>query len=451
MLTNAPLNIAVIGSGISGLAAAWMLTRQRHRVTVYESATWAGGHSHTVTIPTPDGERAVDTGFIVYNEPAYPNLTALFKHLGVTTVPTSMGFAVSLDNGAYEYSGNDLGGIFGQASNIVSARHWRMLNDTRRFFKAAEAAQNIVGDDLTLGQFLQQNRFGQDFIDRHILPMAAAIWSAPAGEMPGFPAAAFFRFFSNHGLLKLAGRPVWRTVVGGSKVYVEAMRAAFGDGLRIGLGAKSVGWHEGHAVVRDRTGTVETFDHAVIATHADDALRLIDDPSADERRLLGQFRYSENKVVLHTDERLMPTRRRVWSSWNYLGASDKQSPAIITYWMNALQPLDTRQNIFISLNPGDKITAGAELQNFVYHHPVFDRAALAAQRQLWSLQGRNGRWFAGSYFGYGFHEDGLQSGLAVAEEFGSARRPWTVDSPSSRVIALSGRVAAAAGAYAEVR
>ena len=451
MLTHSPLHIAVIGSGISGLAAAWMLARQRHRVTIYESAAWVGGHSHTVTIPTPDGERAVDTGFIVYNEPAYPNLTALFGHLGIETAPTSMGFAVSLDRGAYEYSGNNLAGVFGQSSNLASARHWRMLNDARRFFRLAEAAQHTIGDDLTLDEFLQQNRFGRDFANRHILPMAAAIWSASTGEMLGFPAAAFFRFFSNHGLLRLSNRPVWRTVVGGSKVYVAAMRASIGEDLRINHGAKSIGWHDGRTQIEDTSGRTETFDHAVIATHADDALRLIDSPTLEEERLLGAFRYSENSVLLHTDPQLMPVRKCVWSSWNYLGTSDNPSTATITYWMNALQPLRTRQNIFISLHPEAKIADGAELQRFVYHHPIFDRPALSAQRQLWNLQGRNGRWFAGSYFGYGFHEDGLQSGLAVAEEFGSARRPWTVDNPSSRVIALSGRVAAAAGALAEVR
>jgi uncharacterized protein len=428
----APLNIAVIGSGIAGLSAAWLLG-QRHAVTVYEKDQRIGGHSNSVPIPgSPDGN-SVDTGFIVYNEPSYPNLSALFEYLGVATQPAEMSLAVSLRGGTLEYSGKNLSAVFAQPRNVTSRRFWSMLRDLYRFYRdAPEDLAALEGQPITLGQYLDSHDYGVSFREDHLLPMAGAIWSAPPRAILDYPAASFIRFQDNHGLLRFTRRPIWRTVTGGSKNYVRLLTENFHNRIRLGATVKDVTGGSREAYIRDSHGTSTHYDHVVIATHADQALKLIASPRLEEQTLLKAFRYSRNRAILHSDSKLMPKRRAVWSSWNYIGqASDSASPTV-TYWMNSLQSLWTEQPLFLTLNPLEEPSDVLHVAE--YDHPLFDSAAIAAQKKLWSLQGRRRLWFCGSYFGYGFHEDALQAGLAVAEKIDPrCRRPWSVDNESGRI------------------
>jgi len=427
------LNIAVIGTGIAGMSAAWLLNRG-HRITVYERSGRIGGHSNTVDALTERSITPVDTGFIVYNELNYPNLTALFDHLGVRTKESDMSFAASLDGGAMEYSGTDLNGLLGQRINLVRPRFWRMVADLLRFYREAPSLLNEPGcEELSLADYLRRGNYSDSFANDHLLPMGAAVWSTTAREMRDYPAAAFIRFFQHHGLLQLKDRPQWRTVDGGSRHYVKRLVESYRNQIRFG-GARSVRRMGSKVIVVDHQGNSEIYDHVVIATHADEAYRLLADPDPLERRLLGGWRYTNNRAVLHSDNSLMPRRRRVWSSWNFIGEQRESGGNLcVTYWMNRLQSLGPTDPLFVTLNPVHEPAPGTILREFDYTHPYFDRAALAAQKELWSLQGRRGTWYCGSYFGYGFHEDALQSGLAVAEQLGGLRRPWRVEGESGRI------------------
>ena len=427
------LNIAVIGTGIAGMSAAWLLNRG-HRITVYERNGRIGGHSNTVDALTERSITPVDTGFIVYNELNYPNLTALFDHLGVRTKESDMSFAASLDGGAMEYSGTDLNGLLGQRINLVRPRFWRMVADLLRFYREAPSLLNEPGcEELSLADYLRRGNYSDSFANDHLLPMGAAVWSTTAREMRDYPAAAFIRFFQHHGLLQLKDRPQWRTVDGGSRQYVKRLVESYRNQIRFG-GARSVRRMGSKVIVVDHQGNSEIYDHVVIATHADEAYRLLADPDPLETRLLGGWRYTNNRAVLHSDNSLMPRRRRVWSSWNFIGEQRESGGNLcVTYWMNRLQSLGPTDPLFVTLNPVHEPAPGTILREFEYTHPYFDRAALAAQKELWSLQGRRGTWYCGSYFGYGFHEDALQSGLAVAEQLGGLRRPWRVEGESGRI------------------
>ncbi|WP_343794578.1 NAD(P)/FAD-dependent oxidoreductase [Brevundimonas kwangchunensis] len=419
------LRIAVVGSGVSALSCAWLLG-QRHGVTVYEREDRLGGHSNTVDARTTEGEVAVDTGFIVFNAATYPNLCALFDHLGVASRETDMSFAVSLDDGKFEYAAPAL---FAQRRNIFRPRFWKMLAELVRFYRRAPLDIGKMTDpDMSLGDYLTSQGFGEAFRNDHLLPMAAAIWSSPAHTLNDYPAEAFIRFCANHGLLKFVGRPLWRTVEGGSRVYVQKLAQSL-NGVRLARPVMRVERTGNGVIVHDAKGGAERFDHVVIGAHADQALAMLDQPTAEERRLLGAFRYSRNLTLLHSDEGLMPKRRRAWASWNYMGT---EQGLCVSYWMNKLQGLPG-QDLFVTLNPPRPPRPDTLLRTETYEHPIFDNAAVAAQKQLWSLQGQGGVWFCGAHFGAGFHEDGLQSGLAVAEQLGGLRRPWSVADESGRI------------------
>jgi len=429
-----PLKIAVIGSGIAGLSAAWLLNK-RHDVTLFEKDDRLGGHTHTVDIMTPDGSRAVDTGFIVYNPVNYPNLINLFEHLEVENTETDMTFGVSIDEGRVEYSGSGLSGFFAKRSQIVSPRHWRLLRDILRFYKDSNRLLNDASlAHLSLGELMQRENYSDTFVKDHLIPMSAAIWSTPAHKMLEYPALTFMRFCMNHGLVQLDDRPQWRTVVGGSRKYVDKIAASLEGKIRLNAHIHKVHRRDGKVILEHHHGKTEEFDQVVMACHADQSLALLADPSPLEKRLLSAFPYQRNRAILHTDKKLMPIRKGAWSAWNYLSDSKSESEDVaVTYWMNKLQPLHTRQDIFVTLNPLQEPDEGSILGSYLYDHPVFDMESVAAQEELWSLQGVNSTWFCGAWFGYGFHEDGLQSGLAVGEHLGRVERPWSLENPNTRI------------------
>ena len=414
------------------MSAAWLLS-QRHDVTVYEKNRRLGGHSNTVTVKTSLGATPVDTGFIVFNDITYPNLIALFEHLGVPTKASDMSFGVSLNGGRTEYSSVGASAFLAGGRNLMSPRFWSMTLDLLRFYRHAPLELLGARDDLiSLGEYLERRGYGDAFQRDHLLPQAAAIWSASMAEIHHYPACAFVRFFENHGLLKLKGRPAWRTVEGGSRVYVEKLTAPYADRVRLNTGAVSVRRDAGGAWVRDARGNAERFDDVVIAAHADEALTMREDANTEERALLGAFRYAKNRAVLHTDRTLMPRREPLWASWNYVG-DNPDGGCVVSYWMNKLQRLECRENIFLTLNPRVMPRPETVLYETEYDHPMFDAAAIRAQEKLWSLQGVRNTWFCGAHFGAGFHEDGLQAGLAVAEQLGGVRRPWSVADESGRI------------------
>lgn len=429
-----PMKIAVIGSGISGLSAAWLLN-QRHDVTLFEKDDRLGGHSHTVDIETPEGKRGVDTGFIVYNPVNYPNLVNLFEHLGVENTETDMTFGVSIDRGRLEYSGSGLNGFFAQRRHLSSVRHWRLLADIFRFYRNSDRLLNDPSiRELSLGQLLEREGYSQTFIYDHLVPMSAAIWSTPGNKMLDYPALTFLRFCMNHGLVQLNDRPQWRTVVGGSRNYVDKIAAELEGKVRLNAHINKVHRRNNKVILEHHHGNTEEFDQVILACHADQSLALLAEPTEEERRLLSAFPYQRNRAILHTDASLMPKRRSAWSAWNYLASSDAENDDLaVTYWMNKLQPLNTSQDVFVTLNPIDEPAEGSILGSYLYDHPVFDMRSIDAQRELWSIQGTQNVWYCGAWFGYGFHEDGLQSGLAVAENLGRIRRPWQLKEPNSRI------------------
>ena len=434
--TLRPQKIAVIGSGISGLGCAWLLD-QGHDVTLFEKDDRLGGHANTVTCQLEDKDVDVDTGFIVYNPVNYPNLVRLFQHLNVPTCDTDMTFAVSKNNGDLEYSGTDLNGLFAQKKNLISPRFLLMIKDLLRFYRQASTLfAEAQSTDITLGELLQRNRYHPAFIHDHLLPMGAAIWSTPTDTMLEYPASSFLRFCINHGLVQLDNRPQWRTVNGGSRQYVNAIRNHLRGQIRLNSLIHKIYRTDGKVLLQDLHGKQETFDHVVLACHPDQALKLLAEPTDEEKQLLGAFPYQRNQAFLHTDDSLMPQRKAVWSSWNYMTEGiEHQQQVAVTYWMNKLQPLTCETPLFVSLNPPRPPREGTLLRTFFYDHPTFGRNALTAQKALWQLQGRQNSWFCGAYFGYGFHEDGLQSGLAVAEQLGGIPRPWQLDDPNSRIYA----------------
>jgi len=417
-----PSRIAVIGAGVAGLGAAWAL-RGLHQVVLYERDGRLGGHSNTVTVDHAGRETPVDTGFIVFNQLNYPNLTALFAHLGITTHRTDMSFGFSLD-GNCEWSSNGLGGLFAQPSNLLRPSFVGMLRDVLRF-NAGAAADLEAGvlSGLSLGQYLDLNAYGAAFRDQYLLPMGAAIWSASESGMAAYPAEAFVRFFKNHRLIN-ASRPKWETVVGGSQTYVQALwRDMEASGVQRRHGAASVTrLRTGGVRIVDADGHADTFDEAVLACHSNEALALLSDADTDERELLGAIPYCGNSAVLHRDTSFLPRRKGAQAAWCYMRDAST-GDAAVTYDMNRLQHIDPAEPLLVTLNPKREPEPAKVLGRYSYDHPQFTPAGLAAQRIFNRVQGARHTWFAGAWLGYGFHEDGLRSGLRVALRLGGAI-PW---------------------------
>ena len=414
--------IAIVGGGISGLAAAWLLSRA-HDAVLFEAAGRLGGHARTLAVDLGGRAVPVDTGFIVFNRVNYPHLCRLFAHLGVPVRKSRMSFAVSVDGGRIEYGGGDPKAVLAQPANALRPGFWRMFRDIAVFNRTA-LADTAADPELTVGGLIRRRRFGRWFERYYLLPMSGAIWSTPRARMLDFPARTLARFFDNHGLLTFTGRHQWWTVDGGSRRYVSRM--AGGMHAQVRLGAKVEAVSRGPQGVRIKAAgqEAETFDAAVLACHADTSLAILRDPSPREERILGRIPFVRNRLVLHTDRRLMPRRRACWSSWVYLADSGcREERAAVTYWMNSLQGIANETPLFATLNPPGPIRESLILDEHRFDHPQFDARAIAAQAQLPAIQGRAETWYCGAWTGMGFHEDGLASAVRVAEQFGVSP-PW---------------------------
>jgi predicted NAD/FAD-binding protein len=436
------LRIAVIGSGAAGLGAAYALSESAD-VQLFEKDDRLGGHANTVEIDYDGAQIAVDTGFIVYNTKNYPNLTALFDHLGVETKWSDMSFGFSLGDGALEYACDDVDKVFAQRRNLLNPRFIWTFREVLRFCRVAPRDLEAgAAAGLSLGDWLERRRFSAWFRERFILPMGAAIWSTPSRRMMDFPAENFLHFFANHDLYTgLAEAMKWRTVEGGSREYVARIAAELGERAVTGAEVVSIRRAGPRPILCFADGEEAAFDHVILCGHGPDMRRLVTDADAEEEAVLGAFHVSRNRAVLHSDPRLMPTRRKVWSSWNLMsrGEGDDQ-PVAVSYWMNRLQSLDPDCPLFVTLNPHIEPDPALVHAEFDYAHPLYDRAAFDAQTAIDAIQGRGGLWYAGAWLGFGFHEDGLRNGLRVAAALG-ARQPWMRD--TGRPLAMSAVVEAA--------
>ncbi len=416
--------IAVVGSGIAGLSAAWLLSKQ-YRVTLFEANDYLGGHTHTVDVALDGLTAPVDTGFLVFNDRNYPNLVGLFAHLGVGQVASDMSFSVRVDEDRLEWAGSSLATVFAQKRNLVKAEFWRMLKDILRFNReSTEIVTSGRRYDGSLGAFLESRCYGRAFRDWYLLPMGGAIWSCPTSQMLDYPADAFLRFCHNHGLLQLTNRPTWKTVAGGGRDYVTRMAAGIAD-VRLNCAVASVTRYAAGVQITCSNGRTEAFTQVVLACHADQSLRLLADPVDAEKRVLSGMNFIVNHAVLHTDVSLMPRNQDAWAAWNYVagkGGSETR-PVSVSYYINMLQPLPFKRPVIVTLNPTHAAREELVIDRFRYEHPIFDSGALEAQRELPALQGKRGTWFCGAWTGYGFHEDGLKSGMAVANALG-VKAPW---------------------------
>ncbi len=421
---NRKQRIAVVGAGISGLASAWLLGRQ-HDVTLFEAGAYLGGHTNTVDVTVDGLSHPVDTGFLVFNEKTYPNLLALFATLGVDSVETEMSFAVSLENPDLEWAGSNLATIFGQKRNLLRRQFWAMLSDILRFNRESTAwLASHPDNQRSLRDFLAAGRYSAAFADWYLLPMAAAIWSCPTGQMRDMPLATFIRFCQNHGLLQVFDRPTWRTVKGGGREYVRKIAAQLDD-IRLACPVRAV-TREADGLRVSHGGGSEHFDQVVMACHSDQALAILGFTASDgQREVLSAIRYQPNRAVLHTDPALLPRDRKLWSAWNYFAGSGEpgEQPVGVSYLINKLQPLPFATPVVVTLNPAREPDPARVIAEFDYAHPIFAAPAIAAQQRLADVQGDNGIWLAGAWGSYGFHEDGLKSALRVANALG-VRAPW---------------------------
>jgi predicted NAD/FAD-binding protein len=410
------MRIAVVGSGIAGLASAWLLARE-HDVTLFERNDYLGGHTHTHDVDIGGERFAVDTGFIVFNPPQYPLLNAMFAELGIESQPTTMSFAVKNERSGLEYNATSLDGLFCQRRNLVSPRFLGMVRDILRFYREAPALLETEAAGPALGDYLVERRYGDAFRDDHIVPMASALWSSPATEILKFPAKYLVQFMTNHRMMQADGRPQWRVVKGGSQTYVRAMRNGWHVKERLGAAVTRVVRGESDVKVETSNG-VERFDHVVMACHGDQAIDLLSDASATERAVLGAMKYQENDTVLHTDASLLPTCQKAWAAWNAIIPADDSEQCTVSYCMNLLQSLNAREPIVVTLNRTAHIDPKKILKRLRYHHPVYSHASVAAQARKHEIQGINRTWFAGAYWGWGFHEDGMRSAVDVANGLG---------------------------------
>lgn len=411
-----PLSVAVVGSGIAGLTVAAGL-HPHHRVTVYEAENWVGGHTHTVDVDDDGAKVAIDTGFIVCNDWTYPNFLALLDQLGVATQPSNMSFSLQHEVSGLEYSGTSLNTLFAQRRNLLSPSFLRMIADILRFNRDAPRFLATGDEGTTLGDWLAAERYGAPFIEQYVVPMGRSVWSSDERALLAFPARFFIDFFRRHGFLSIDDRPQWRTVRGGSREYVRALTAPFRAHIRLATPVDSVRRLPGEVVLRTRRGELEHHDAVVFACHADTALALLADPSAAEQEILASFPYQPNEVVLHTDARLLPRVPRARAAWNYHVRATPHAGCAITYDMNVLQSLTTRRRYLVSLNLGDRIDAARVLARYVYSHPLYTPAGVAAQRRHEEISGLQRSFYCGAYWRCGFHEDGVVSGLAVLEQF----------------------------------
>ena len=416
------MRIAVIGSGIAGLASAWWLS-ERHEVVLFEASDYLGGHTHTHTVEQAGRQYRIDSGFIVFNPEHYPLLCGLFDELGVASQPTTMSFSVHSERSGVEYNATSLSTLFCQRRNLVSPRFWGMLRDLARFYREAPAL--LEGDDAgpTLGEYLQRGGYGAAFRDEHLVPMASALWSSPPQGILAFPARYLVQFMANHHMLTLGERSPWRVVTGGSATYVDALRARWRVQERVSCPVLAVRRDAEGVDVDTRQGR-ERFDHVVMAGHSDDMLALLHDADARERDVLGAIRYQSNDTVLHTDARLLPRNRKAWAAWNAHVPRDPSAPCTVSYCMNLLQDVPSPAPFVVTLNRSEAIDPARILRRMHYRHPVYDQAMVAAQARKAEIQGHRRTWFAGAYWGWGFHEDGIRSARALVDAFG-AQPPTT--------------------------
>jgi len=413
------MRVAVVGTGVAGMVAARRLHDAGHAVALYEARDRFGGHTATVDVDLGPGRRyRVDTGFIVFNERTYPGFCALLDELGVTPRRSDMSFSARVDRDDVEYNGTSTRSLFAQKRNLVRPRFWRMIRDILRFYREAPSLLEAGEDapdptpELTLGEYLRRGGYSRAFIDWHIVPMACAVWSGVPREIDGFPARSLVRFFANHGFLEVDDRPPWLTIPGGSRTYAEALLAPLMDDLRLSSPVSGVAPRLDGRVEVTSNGATETFDRAVLACHSDQALAMLREPTTAEREVLGAIRYQPNEVVLHTDPTVMPRRRGAWAAWNVWSPEDRDiagDPVRVTYWMNQLQSLDGPDDLFVSLNTSEHIDPARIIESKVFHHPIFDAAAVRAQGRFEEIDGARGVHYAGAYWSFGFHEDGVQS------------------------------------------
>ncbi|MHC1652277.1 NAD(P)/FAD-dependent oxidoreductase [Stenotrophomonas maltophilia] len=406
------MRIAIIGSGIAGLASAWWLDGQ-NEVTLFEANDYLGGHTHTHEVQVEGRRMAVDTGFIVFNDLHYPLLTTLFDELGVASQPTTMSFSMHSERSGVEYNATSLDGLFCQRRNLLSPRFWGMLADLRRFYR--DAPRLLAEEEgPSLGQYLRSQRYGEAFIEEHLLPMASALWSSPTATVQAFPARYLAQFMANHQMLQMTGRAPWRVVSGGSARYVDALRRRWRVQERLQCPVRSVERLPRGARVHSAAGA-EDFDEVILACHSDQALALLADATAVEREVLGAIRYQPNEVVLHTDASLLPHNRKAWAAWNAHVPRDPAAPCTVSYCMNLLQGLPGDTPLVVTLNRSAAIDPGKVLRTLHYAHPIHDHAAVRAQQRWAELQGQRHTWFAGAYWGWGFHEDGIRSARRVVD------------------------------------
>ena len=414
------MKIAVIGTGISGLSAAYLL-QQQHDITVFEQADRIGGHTATMEVGLNGRDYQIDTGFIVFNDWTYPNFIRLMDELGVASQPTEMSFSVSCENSGLEYGGNNLNTLFAQRCNLFSPSYLKMIKDILRFNKEAveDLENNRIKETTTLGEYLAANHYGKTFANKYLIPMGSAIWSASTESMFNFPVLFFVRFFKNHGLLSVNNRPQWRVIKGGSSAYIDPLTESFKERIRLNTGVEKITRHDNGVEISLADGSVEQYDQVVIASHSDQALGMLADASDQEVSVLSAMPYQDNDVILHTDDSVLPDKKLAWSSWNYWLRSEQQERAILTYNMNILQGIDAPETFCVTLNATDAIDPTKIIGRYNYSHPVFSLASVAATERWQEINGVNNTWFCGAYWANGFHEDGVVSGIRVAKALGA--------------------------------